>query len=393
MNIRFWFFMLLCIYATGAYAQDVGARTRQRQEFERQIELIEKQLSSTQAVQQTTLVNLNLLKQKIDSRKLLLSEIGVQVNQINDSIKRKEIDIKELRNEYEQLELAYLQILYQAYIHRNRQIWVAYLLASDNFRQAYRRWQYFKNYARHMNQRAAQMKWASAHLDNEISMLTKLRIEAEDLKADRQKELVTLSQEERQAKQMVTKLSAQERTLRTQLQQKQKELSAVNREISRIMSETEKNRKAATPKELETDRILAASFEENKGKLPWPLNQGVITEPFGQQNHPVLKGIKMPFNSGVGITGSRGDEVHAVFQGTVKKALLLPGYSQCVIIQHGSYYTFYCKLGSVKVKVGDKVATGDVLGVLADIDGVSSLHFELWNGTNKQNPEQWLRKR
>jgi murein DD-endopeptidase MepM/ murein hydrolase activator NlpD len=102
----------------------------------------------------------------------------------------------------------------------------------------------------------------------------------------------------------------------------------------------------------------------------------------------------MPFNSGVGISGGRGDEVRAVFNGTVKQIVLVPGYNQCVLVQHGSYYTFYCKLSAVKVKIDDQVTTGDVLGTLAEIDGAYTLHFELWKGgTERLNPELWLRKR
>lgn len=102
----------------------------------------------------------------------------------------------------------------------------------------------------------------------------------------------------------------------------------------------------------------------------------------------------MPFNNGVDISAHHAEDVRAVFEGVVKQIVLLPaGYNQCILVQHGSYYTFYCKLGSVKVKTGDIVATGDVLGSLSETDSDLTLHFEIWNGTTKQNPEQWLRKK
>jgi murein DD-endopeptidase MepM/ murein hydrolase activator NlpD len=377
----------------GVYAQNVNDRTRQRKEIERDIEVINKQLASVQAQQQASVRGLSLLQQKIASRKLLLVEIGVQVRQINDSINKRGEEVKALQTAFEGLEFLYLEILYKAYTHRNRQVWVAYLLASDNLRQAYHRWQYFKDFSRYMNRQAEQMKWTSAHLDNEINVLKRMRTEVEELKGVQQKELATMNQEERQSKQMIAEMSRQEGKYRTQLQQKQKDLAKINKEIAQMLAQAEKNRKAASAKELEIDRALAANFEQNKGKLAWPVGKGVVTAPYGQHNHPVLKGIKMPFNNGVGISGSRGDEVFAVFQGIVKKVVFISGYNQCILIQHGSYYTFYCKLGTVKVKTGDSVATGDVLGTLAEIDGEYALHFEVWNGTTKQNPELWLRKR
>ena len=392
-TIRFWLFLLLGICSLGVQAQDVNEQTRRRQEIERQIQVIDKQIASNKTQQQVAMRELDLLQQKIDSRKLLVADIDVQIKQLNDSIKQKESEIKALQQEYERVEFSYLQMLYKAYTHRSRQMWVAHILASDNLRQGYRRWQYFKNFSRYINQQATQIKLAGEFLDKEINSLRKLRTDAENLKGAQQNELTTLSREERQSKQMKADLSRQEGKLRTQLQQKQREIDKINKEIAQILANAEKNRKSAAPKEIETDRQLAANFEQNKGKLPWPLNSGIITEPYGQRNHPVLKGIKMPFNNGVGIWGSKGDEVHAVFEGVVKQIVLLPGYNQCVLIQHGSYYTFYCKLSSIKVKTGDAVATGEVIGALSEMDGEYSLHFELWNGTAKQNPELWLRKR
>ena len=392
MKTRFWLNLTICLCSASLYAQNVNEQTRQRQELERQIEVIDKQIASNQKLQQATLRELDLLQQKVASRKKLLTTIEAQMKQINDSIKMKEGEIKTLQDEYEKVEFAYIKMLYQAYAQRSRQVWITHILASDNLRQAYLRWQYFKNYARFLNQQSSQIKEANNVLVEEISSLQKLNDEAVALKEVQQKELTTFNQDERKSKQMVAEMSRQEGRLRTQLQQKQRDINKINQEIARIMAEAEKNRKTASPKELETDRALAATFEQNKGQLPWPINNGVITEPYGQRNHPVLKGIKLPFNNGIGISAHQGDEVHSVFQGVVTQVVLIPGYNQCVMVQHGSFYTFYCKLGSVKVKPGDGVATGDVLGALAEIDGESVLHFELWKGADKQNPELWLRK-
>jgi len=376
-----------------AYAQDVTQQTRQRQELEKQIGIIDNQLTSNQAKQQSELKNLELVQQKVASRKDLLANIEVEIKLLNDSIKKNEGAVKALQAEYDKLEFAYLQMLYQAYTHRNRQIWAAHVLASDNLRQAYRRWQYFKNYSQYMTRQAAQMKSTNERLGEESARLRKMRTEAEDLRKIRQTEVTTLNQEERQSRQMVTTLSRQRQTLEAQLKQKQREVDAINKVIANIIAEAQKSRTTASAKEVEADKALAATFEQNKGQLPWPLNRGVITEPYGQHNHPVLRGIKMPFNNGIGILASHGDEVHAVFEGVVKQVVVLPAYNQCVLIQHGLYYTFYCRLGSVAVKVGDKVATGDVLGTLAEINKEYSLHFELWKEAQKQNPTLWLSKR
>jgi len=105
-----------------------------------------------------------------------------------------------------------------------------------------------------------------------------------------------------------------------------------------------------------------------------------------------MKGISLPFNNGINISAPKGCAILSVFEGTVKQIIVIPGYSHCVLIQHGEYFTFYCKLGSVSVRVGQKVSTGQTIGYLdSSLDG-STLHFELWSGTQKQNPESWLKR-
>lgn len=151
-----------------------------------------------------------------------------------------------------------------------------------------------------------------------------------------------------------------------------------------------KGGKAPTKEQTETNIKLSSDFQSNKGKLPWPV-KGVVIEKFGQHNHPLFKGVKLPFNNGVNISTDLNSKVSAVFDGTVKQVIAIPGYNQCVLIQHGKYFTFYCKLSNVFVKVGDNVKTGQELGILSANQNTSTLHFELWNGTTKQNPELWLR--
>ncbi|MBQ3917513.1 MAG: M23 family metallopeptidase, partial [Bacteroidales bacterium] len=112
---------------------------------------------------------------------------------------------------------------------------------------------------------------------------------------------------------------------------------------------------------------------------------------FGQHYHPVYKNVKLPFNNGIGIALAPGTKVQAVFDGVVKQIVVMPGYNQCVLVQHGTYFSFYCKLSSVNVKSGDKVKTGQVIGTVDTIAGETQLHFQIWNKTTPQNPELWLK--
>ena len=133
-----------------------------------------------------------------------------------------------------------------------------------------------------------------------------------------------------------------------------------------------------------------AEFASNKGRLPWPVS-GTVVERFGSHNHPVYKNVKMPFNNGVTVAVDPGAPVKAVFDGTVYQVVIIPGYNQCVLVQHGEYFTFYCKMKDVSVKSGEKVRTGTSLGTVDTIGGETQFHFQIWSGRTPQNPEAWLK--
>ena len=117
----------------------------------------------------------------------------------------------------------------------------------------------------------------------------------------------------------------------------------------------------------------------------------VVVDSFGEHYHPVYTNVKMPFNNGINIAVSKNTAAKAVFDDTVKNIMVMAGYNQCVLVQHGGYFTFYCKLASVNVKAGDKVKTGDVIGRVDTISGETQLHFELWEGRYPCDPEVWLK--
>ena len=138
------------------------------------------------------------------------------------------------------------------------------------------------------------------------------------------------------------------------------------------------------------DYRLAGEFSANRGKLPWPA-EGPVIDRFGQHYHPVFTSLKLPFNNGITIALEKGAKIRAVFNGVVKQIVVMPGYNQCVLVQHGNYFSFYCKLKTTSVRPGDKVKTGDVIGEVDTINGETQLHFQIWKDQTPQNPEQWLR--
>ena len=217
-----------------------------------------------------------------------------------------------------------------------------------------------------------------------------MKKEAQVLKNERVKELEALRSEEAQANKVVKTLQKNKKTYQQQLTAKKKEVNALNKEIERILTAATKPSSSSSKKSAPVDYKLAEEFSKNKGKLPWPAD-GPVVGRFGRQFHPVFKNLELPPNNGIDIAVSKGTEAKTVFKGVVKQVFVMPGYNQCVLISHGNYYTFYCKLKTVNVKAGDKVGTGDSIGKVDTINGDTQLHFEVWQNTKPQNPEIWLR--
>ena len=153
------------------------------------------------------------------------------------------------------------------------------------------------------------------------------------------------------------------------------------------------NKKKGTTKakNKDIDYKLSEEFLSNKGKLTWPA-EGPVVEHFGQHNHPVFTKVKMPFNNGISITLPPSTTIKSVFRGVVKQIVVMPGYNQCVLIQHGEYFTFYCKLENITVKQGDIVQAKQAIGTVGTINGDTQLHFQIWAERNPQNPEFWLKR-
>ena len=379
-----------------AAAQDVSKQESRKAKLQREIELLDKQLAQNASKSSALLSNLELLRKNIDNRKALVKESDKEIRRYGDSVYLKQLAINRLKARVDTLTAHYSRLVKSAYKNRDTRIWYMYILASDNLGQAYRRFGYFRNLSTKMKEEAVTIKAMQEELEEEKARLAQLKKNAEKVKAERVKELEKLRKDETASANTVAQLKKDRKKYEKELKAKKKEVEALNKEIARIIAEATKP-KQATGSQTQTQKddpaaiALSAEFSANKGKLPWPVNGSVVAK-FGKQYHPVFKNLELPANNGLDITAAKGSQVKAVFNGTVKQVFVMPGYNQCVLVQHGkNYFTFYCKLGAVSVKAGDKVTTGQVLGTIETQSGNNQLHFELWKDSKPQNPEGWLR--
>lgn len=369
-------------------AQSIDSHKELKKKIEQEISFINNQLKNLNTKQKATRENLTLIQKKASNRKAIISQLDVQIRDAEKQIEAKNAEIQKLQREIDTLGAYYSRLVYNAYKNRNTKAWFMYVLASENIGQGYRRLTYIKNLSGTVKEQAEKIRTKREELEREKKLLEGMVAQANKTRGDRQREYKTLVAEEKEAQGVIKEISKNQGKYRKELAAKRKEVERLNREIQQMVQKTVA---ADKKKNLPVDTKLSGSFEQNKGKLGWPVARGVITEQFGVHFHPVYRNIKLPENNGITIKTDKNAEVHCVFEGVVKQIVMMQGYGQCVLVQHGAYYTFYCKLRKVSVKSGQKVATGAVLGYLEADGNASSIHFQIWKGTQKQNPESWLR--
>ena len=375
----------LMIAALPAAAQDTSNKKAAIAKLKEEIQFIDKELKAASSKHKESYNHLLLLQKKSASRKKLVAESDRAIKDLKDSIYLKDRQIGALQAEVDTLEKYYSTLVYNTYKNRDNRVWFMYLLSSQNPGQGYRRYSYLKNLAATMNADAQEILAAKENLAVEKAALTGMYNQAADLKKEREKEYTTLLGEEKKTKAIVDNLARDKKKYKAELDKKRKEGDRLNKEVQKMVS------KEIAKKDKNIDYTVSGKFEQNKGKIPWPV-KGVVTEQFGVQKHPVYKNITLPESNGITITAQKGSEVKCVFEGVVKQILVMPGYSHCVLVQHGEYFTFYCKLAKTSVKSGQKVAAGATLGTLETTDDDNSqLHFQIWKGSTKQNPAVWLR--
>ena len=400
--MRRWLYILslLLLLGTAASAQDTRRQESRKAALQKEIAEINRRLRENSRTSSRALTDLDLVRRKIAARQELISESDREIRALDDSAKVRQREIDRLQARHDTLSFYYNRLVRNAYKNRDGRVWYMYILASENLGQAGRRFGYLRGFSREMSAQATRIRETQASLELEKERLAQLREEAETVRRQRQDDVESLRSEESESAALIATLQKDKKKYQRELEKKNREVEALNREIAAIIRKATAAKGKASPshssakggKSTSTavDEALSGSFAANKGRLPWPA-EGTVVDSYGQHYHPVYKNVKLPFNNGVTLAVAPGTQARAVFDGTVAQVVVIPGYGQCVLVQHGSYFTFYCKLRSVSVKSGDKVATGTVLGTVDTISGEDQLHFQLWKERTPQDPEKWLK--
>lgn len=379
--------LMMFLFSTVGLAQSASDLEKRVNKLQEDIKTSQNLLKQTSKNKETTLQEVELLQAQIKQRDDLIATYNKQLDNLNKSTKAYKSDINNLQNELQKSRQEYAELLEIAYRNRNNINNLIFIFSSDDFNQAIRRMRYLQQFQDLLKHKMQEIDDTKADIKKRIDRneADKKRIEA--LKNEQNKQREALNKDKKALNDKVAKLKKQEKKIKKEISQKEKETKELQARIKKIIADEVTKRKA----DATVDTKLSATFESNKGKLPWPVAKGVVTKKYGNNPHPTQSKVVV-FNNGIDISTEQGADALCVFDGQVS-TVFNTGLTNVVMVRHGLYFTLYANLDKVYVKNGDKVKTGQKLGLIhtGSSDNVTTLHFEVWNDKNNTNPEKWLK--
>lgn len=392
-------YILIFVFVSGTsllFSQTKSELENKKKKTLQEINYTNKLLNQTRKSQKESYNSLQLITKNIESRNELIENINYEVEYVDDRIKETELIISIMEEDLVVLKETYAEMIRVAWKNSNKYNDIMFILSSEDFNQTYLRWKYMQKLAEFRKKQFMAINSIKAILEIQIQKLSAAKDEKSNLLEEEQKEAQKLSQEQKEKEKALSDLKSQEQNLKSKLQEQQKQMAQLQREIEKLIAEEAKRSSGSTTGKYELtpeEKIVSTNFVNNKGKLPWPVERGVIISYFGKQAHPVLKSITID-NKGIDISTTTGSTARAVFNGEVRKVFSIPGAQNAVIIRHGEYLTVYTNLDDTYVSVGENVVTKQAIGTIHtdNSDNKTVLHFELWKVSTPMNPYYWLSK-
>ena len=401
------FKMVLCgllLFNSIAFSQNKKQQEleERRQELRQEIKKINELQLENKSKEKSQLSLIENYNYKISVLNNLISVTNQQANFLTREINTNQKKITKLREELKTLKEDYAAMIVKSYKSKNQQSRIMFLLSSNNFKQAYKRLQYMKQYSDHQKQQGQEIKAKSEELQKTNTSLLKQKEEKQKLIAENKAVQKSLEKERKQHQALMISIKKNINVYANQIRAKQREADRIDREIERIIREAiAKSNKKAGKSETSTgfaltaeEKVLASNFVSNKGKLPWPVEKGFVTVPYGKQPSPIDKSLIIRSN-GVRIATEKGAKVRAVFNGEVSRIVVIKNSNPIVMIRHGNYITAYKNLSKVYVKEGDKVTTKQEIGEVFtnSSNGDTILNFVIYDQkVNTLNPAEWIYK-
>ena len=356
-------------------------------------------INQTRATKKLTLSEINIVNRQIKYRQKLIDNYNFQLRKMDEKIQEINRQVNSLKNTNKILKEEYKKMLLYAFKNRDPNYKFLYIISASTFSEAFHRMKYIQHYKDYRLKQIDRIKKTQYDLFISKEELNKEIKNKKDLLEIKKQEKLNYLRDKNSQLISLEKIKRNENKLAAELKKNNAErreiAKAVKRAIEDEIKALEKLKKAKfslTPEGL----AISKSFNQNKGKLIWPVERGEITSKYGRHQHHVVA-TAIVDNNGIDITTSKNANVRSVFDGKVTSVLIIPGAGRVVMVSHGEYRTVYANLQEVYVKKGDTVKSKQKLGkLLAKESGISESHFEIWrilsSGMNTVNPSLWLAK-
>ncbi len=422
---------------TGAYAQQKQNKKdleNKKKKLKEEINNINSLLHETRNSKKLSMGTVAILNTKLKAREELISTISSEIRIINGQITDNQKQIDVLKKNLEKLKQEYARMIYYSYRNKDSYSRLMFLFAAGDFNQAYQRLKYFQQYNEYRKKQADAIVGTQQEIGVKNNELQSKKEDKKSLLSSEEQEKLNLNKEKAEQEDVLVKLQDTEKQLKGELEQKRHDAEALTAAIKKLIQEEirrqeeeekEKKRLLAlkakkeekkpehktttiSTKEKEPEKEkeekhalvleltkeaeqLSSDFAANKGKLPWPVVKGVITDGFGEHEHQTIKGFIVN-NNGIDISTNKGSAARAVFAGEVTGVASVPGAGKIIIVRHGEYLSVYSNLHEVFVKTGDKISVKQNLGTIAhdEDEGKTTMNLQIWKGQKILNPSDWL---
>ena len=381
------------------HAQDYQARQKkleaQKISLKKEISQINLLIVESKKRSKNLADDLEDLQLKISVRDKLININNSQLNNLtniinnqNDRIDDLEVNLTNLKNEYE-------KIIYTSYKKRSTQMKLMFLFASENINQAFKRFQYFKQYSKYRKKQANRIVQVQQEIEDNVDSLVISKSQKEKLLEENKDIKQSLIKEKQQQDNLFKGLLKNQKDYTAQINKKEKQAKLIDNEIQKLIrlaiTESNKNNNSTNFALTPEGRLISTNFQANRGRLPWPVKEGVIVRRFGTQPHPVVRTTTINSN-GISIATSPNSIAYSVFDGEVLSVYGFSGGNPGVLIRHGKYISNYQNLSSIFVKKGDKINANDEIGVVFtnESNGKTVLKFNIFNELKPENPTIWL---
>lgn len=395
---RFLVLLFLLMINIAAWSQSTEALEKKINSIQKDIKLAEKLLKETSKNKETTINQVSLLQTQIKQRESLIRTYQNQVNALNRDIQKNKNEIAALKKDLTLFQKEYANLLLIAYRNKGKTNNLLFIFSSEDFNQAMRRMRYIRELNDLVKVKIEEIKDTQEKINEQLEKNESNRREIEKVMAKEKEENASLKKDRDKLNKDVASMKKKESQIQSDIKKKENETKKLKKQIEKIIAEEIK--KAKEREELakknntkSVDYNLSSNFAQNKGKLPYPVEQGIITGKYGLSPHPTQKKVTVN-NNGVDISTTKGAKARSVFDGEVSY-VMLQGNNNVILIRHGLYFTLYSNLEKVFVKAGEKVTTGQEIGrVHTNVsDGKTILHFEIWQENRTTvNPALWIKK-